>query len=597
MAALVAVCVLVCFFLGYRFYARFIGERIYQDQEDIRTPAHEFEDGRDFVPTHKHVLFGHHFTSIAGAAPIIGPCVAAYWGVLPALVWVVLGTIFMGCVHDFGALVISIREQGRSIADIAGKVITPRVRLMFLCFVMVLIWLVLAVFAMAIAGLFVKFPSSVVPVNLEIVIAVAIGWLLYKRKMPPLVPSLVALALLYLLIWVGTFTKVDFTLEPGSEYGVFGMGWENHEARRFWVIFLFGYCAIASLLPVWLLLQPRDYINSHQLLVGLALLFLGLAIANPQFDAPLIRTGEEGAPPIIPMLFVTIACGAISGFHGLVSSGTTSKQISSMRHARFIGYGAMLGEGSLALASTMAAVAGIGLVGACQLTPDLFVQDLSWANYYLDWDRGSNLKATAFVLGGAEFLQSVRIGDVGISKSFATTMMAVLVVSFAATTLDTATRIQRFIISELGSALRINLLTNRYLATLLAVAPAILLVFWSVPDPDPTKAAAGATTQVGWILWPVFGASNQMLAALTLLVLVLYFWQRKRPILPLLIPMLLITVIAIWAILLKTGDFLAAGNWLLAGLNCLMLTLILWMLLEGVAVVLRTRRGDGAARL
>lgn len=579
MAALVAVCVLACFFLGYRFYARYIGERIYQDHEEVTTPAHEFEDGRDFVPTHKHVLFGHHFTSIAGAAPIIGPCVAAYWGILPALIWVVLGTIFMGAVHDFGALVMSIREKGRSIADIAGNVITPRVRLMFLCFVMVLIWLVLAVFAMAIAGLFVDVPSSVVPVNVEILIAIAMGWLLYKRKVPLLVPSLVALTLLYLFIWVGTFARVDFTL----------MGWERHEAIRFWIIFLFGYCAVASLLPVWLLLQPRDYINSHQLLVGLLLLFLGLALANPQFDAPLIRTGAEGAPPIFPILFVTIACGAISGFHGLVSSGTTSKQISSIRHARFIGYGGMLGEGCLALASTMAAVAGIGLVGACQLTPDLFVQDLSWTTYYQDWGRSSSLKAKAFVLGGAEFLQSVRIGGFGIPKSFAITMMAVLVVSFAATTLDTATRIQRFIVTELGSALRIQPLTNRYLATVLALVPAIVLVFWTVPDPDPVKAAAGATTQVGWILWPIFGASNQMLAALTLLVISLYFWQRRRPILPLLIPMLLITVITVWAILLKTADFLGAGNWLLVGLNAVMLALILWMLLEGVAQVLRIR--------
>jgi len=592
MAALVAVCVLVCFFLGYRFYARFLGERIYQDQEDTKTPAHEFGDGRDFVPTHKHILFGHHFTSIAGAAPIVGPCVAAYWGVLPALIWVVLGTIFMGCVHDFGALVISIREKGRSIADIAGNVITPRVRLMFLCFVMVLIWLVLAVFAMVIAGLFVGIPSSVVPVNIAIVIAIAMGWLLYVKKVPPLVPSLIALALLYFFVWVGTRMRVDFTLPPGpSEYGVLGMGWTKGEATDFWIIFLFGYCAIASLLPVWLLLQPRDYVNSHQLLVGLVLLFLGLAIANPEFDAPWIRTEGEGAPPIIPMLFVTIACGAISGFHGLVSSGTTSKQISSMRHARFIGYGAMLGEGSLALASTMAAVAGIGLVGACQLTPDLFVKDLSWANYYLSWDRGSNLKAKAFVLGGSEFLQSVRIGDIGISKSFATTMMAVLVVSFAATTLDTATRIQRFIISELGAALRIKPLTNPYLATLLAVIPAAALVFMTAPDP-----VTGQAKQVGWILWPVFGASNQMLAALTLLVLVLYFWQRKRPILPLLIPMLLVMVITVWAILLKTGDFMHHENWLLVGLNCLMLALILWMLLEGVAVVLRMRR-ERAERL
>ncbi|MHC4513722.1 MAG: carbon starvation CstA family protein [Planctomycetota bacterium] len=582
MAALVAVCVLVCFFLGYRFYARFIGERIYRDQEDMETPAHEFEDGRDFVPTHKQILFGHHFTSIAGAAPIIGPCVAAYWGILPALVWVVLGTIFMGAVHDFGALVVSIRERGRSIADIAGKVITPRVRLMFLCFVMVLIWLVLAVFAMAIAGLWVSTPSSVLPVNVGIVIAMLMGWLLYVKKVPALVPSLIALGLLYVFIWVGTELPINF--KETADVSIFGFEYSKTEAERFWIIFLFVYCAIASLLPVWLLLQPRDYVNSHQLLVGLSLLFLGLLWRRPDFDAPWIRTGGEGAPPIIPMLFVTIACGAISGFHGLVSSGTTSKQIGSIRHARFIGYGGMLGEGSLALASALAAVAGIGLVGACQLIPgSLETTDLTWSFYYSSWKQAGALKAKAFVLGGGQFLR-----EIGIPASFAVTMMAVLVISFAATTLDTATRIQRFIISELGMALRIKPLTNPYLATLLAVVPAAALVFMTAPDP-----ATGQVKQVGWILWPVFGASNQMLAALTLLVLVLYFWQRKRPILPLLIPMLLITVITIWAILLKTGDFLAAGNWLLVGLNGLMLALILWMLLEGVAVVMKMRHGRG----
>ena len=215
--------------------------------------------------------------------------------------------------------------------------------------------------------------------------------------------------------------------------------------------------------------------------------------------------------------------------------------------------------------------------------------------YYSSWQQAGDLKAKAFVLGGAEFLQSVRIGDVGISKSFAITMMAVLVVSFAATTLDTATRVQRFIITELGAALRIGPLTNRYLATLLAVVPAIALVFWTVPHPDAVKAAAGATTQVGWVLWPIFGASNQMLAALTLLVISLYFWQRKRPVLPLVIPMILITIITIWAILLKIGEFWGVENWLLVGLSAVMLALILWMLLEGVGVVMKIRRGERVA--
>ena len=181
MAAVVSAIVLLAFFLGFKFYARFIGRRIYQDEEEILTPAHEFQDGRDYVPTNRHILFGHHFTSIAGAAPIVGPCVAVYWAWLPALLWITVGVIFMGAVHDFGALVVSVREKGRSIADIAGDVITPRVRVMFLCFVMVLSWLVLAVFAMVIAGLFVTKPTSVIPVNVGIVVALIIGWLIYKK--------------------------------------------------------------------------------------------------------------------------------------------------------------------------------------------------------------------------------------------------------------------------------------------------------------------------------------------------------------------------------------------------------------------------------
>ncbi len=575
MAALVALFVLVAFFLGYRFYARYLGRRIYHDQDEILTPAHEFEDGRDYVPTNKHILFGHHFTSIAGAAPIIGPCVAAYWGVLPALLWVVLGTIFMGATHDFGALVVSIREQGRSIADIAGNVITPRVRLLFLCFVMVVSWLVLAVFAMAIAGLFTGIPSSVLPVNASIFIAMAMGWMLYKLK--ALVPSLIALVLLYFFVWLGTDWRVDFTVEPGGEGSILALGWDKAQATNFWIYFLFAYCAVASLLPVWFLLQPRDYVNSHQLLVGLGLLYLGVILLRPDFDAPWLRTETEGAPPILPFLFVTIACGAISGFHGLVSSGTTSKQISSLRHARAIGYGSMLGEGALALAAALAALAGIAYVGQCELPGQGLVKDLSWISYYDTWGNAGKNKAQAFVLGGAEFLKAAHV-----PQKMAITLMAVLVVSFAATTLDSATRIQRFIIAELARSLRIWPLTNRYLATLLAVLPAMALVFISVSDPS-----TGRQTQVGWVLWPLFGASNQMLAAITLMVLAVYFWKRGRPVKALVLPMLFVMIITIWSILLSMGGFLQQENWLLLGLNGLLLTLILWMMLEGLIYVRR----------
>jgi len=569
MAAVAALVVVGCFALAYRFYGKWIGERIYGDRdEDVVMPSVAHEDGRDFVPTERHVLFGHHFTSIAGAAPIIGPCVAAYWGWLPALCWVVIGTIFMGAVHDFGALVMSVREEGRSVADIAARVISGRARIMFLIFVAMLVWLVLAVFAMAIAGLFVSQPESVIPIQSEIVLAVVVGWLVYRKKVGALWPSLVALMLLYALVWVGTELPLDLQ----------SLGLSAADSRKAWMVFLFAYSAVASVLPVWLLLQPRDFINSHQLFVGLALLFGGLLVAHPDFDAPMIRTPGEDAPPIFPILFVTIACGAISGFHGLVSSGTTSKQLAHLRDARPIGYGSTLGEGTLALAATLAAVAGLGLVGACTLPGQGAVADLSWGTYYGTWANAGANKAAAFVLGGGAFLEAL-----GLPADLARTLMAVLVISFAATTLDTATRIQRFILAELGEATKLRALTNPYVATLLAVLPAAALAFAETTD------ASGQAKAVGWVLWPIFGASNQMLAALTLMVLALYFALRKKPVLPLLIPMVGITVVAVLALVSKLRQFLASRDWLLATLALVLLALVAWMLVEGMLAVRRAR--------
>ena len=559
------------FFLGYWFYSHFIESRIYGiNDPDLITPAHEFEDGIDFLPTKRHILFGHHFTSIAGAAPIIGPCVAAYWGWLPAFVWVILGTVFMGAVHDFGALVVSVKEKGRSIADITASVISSRTRIMFLIFVMMLIWLVLAVFAMAIADLFVSIPSSVLPINIQIIVALIIGWIIYKKGMNSFIPSIIALGVLYLFVWLGTQIPLSFSL----------LGWAKDQQTSAWIIILFIYSGIASLLPVWLLLQPRDYINSHQLLVGLGLIFLGIAVANPIIEAPIIRTSfEASAPSIFPLLFVTIACGAISGFHGLVSSGTTSKQINSITDARLIGYGGMIGEGTLALASIICAVAGIGLVSNCNLPAIGAVSDLTWSVYYDSWAHASANKATAFVLGGGALLESL-----GIPPGLAKTLIAVLVIAFAATTLDTATRIQRFIITELAIVLRFKFLTNRYVATIAAILPAILLVFVNVSLPSSTEAK-----QVAWVLWPIFGASNQMLAALTLMVLTLYFWQKNKPVLALLIPMILVMLVTIVTLCVKAMEFYSQ-NTILFVINLFMIGLVMWMIVEGIIVFQKKRK-------
>ncbi len=571
-SVLIVIISFLLFGLGYRFYSRYIAGKIYQPDDNQVTPAHLLNDGMDYVPTQKHILFGHHYTSIAGAAPIIGPCIAAYWGWLPAVLWVVLGSIFIGAVHDFGALVMSLREKGRSVADITGKLMNNRVRLMFLIFVLLLVWLILAVFAMAIAELFISVPTAVLPINIEIIIAIGMGYLIYKKKVKALIPSLLALCVLYLFVWLGTMIPLSFE----------NLGISTDQSRVIWILLLFGYSAVASLLPVWFLLQPRDYINSHQLFVGLGLLFLGIFVAHPVVDAPVFRayTAESG-PSIFPLLFVTIACGAISGFHGLVASGTTSKQVDKMSHARFIGYGGMLGEGILALASTMAAVAGIALVTDCKLPSVGMVPDLSWAVYYDTWAHATANKATAFVLGGSALIQSL-----GFPESLARTLMAVLVISFAATTLDTATRIQRFIITELGHSINVPLLRNKKVATAAAVLPAIFLALWSVPDP-----VTGQLKQAGWVLWPVFGASNQMLAALTLMVLSLYFSKLKRPVLPLFIPMVFIMVITIVSIILKTGDFLQQGNMLMVFLNVLLIGLIGWMIAEGLGMARKIKSG------
>ena len=561
---------LLVFYLGFRFYSKFIGNRIFKIHEDDQImPSKALEDGIDYVPTKKHILFGHHFTSIAGAAPIVGPCVAAYWGWLPALLWILLGTIFMGAVHDFGALVTSVKEKGRSIADIASNTISKRTRLMFLSFVILLIWLILAVFAMVIADLFVAIPSSVIPINIEIIIAIIMGFLIYKKKIDILIPSLFALALLYFFVWVGTKAPIDLTTTMAVQ-----------DVKNFWIIMLFIYSAIASLLPVWTLLQPRDFINSHQLFVGLGLLFLGIFISQPVVDAPAIRAlSEPDVPGIFPLLFVTIACGAISGFHGLVASGTSSKQLEKLSDARVVGYGGMIGEGALALASTISAVAGIALVTNSNLPAVGPVTDLNWNVYYDTWAHASENKAAAFVLGGGALIQTL-----GIPTIVANTLMAVLVISFAATTLDTATRIQRFILNEFGIATGVKALSNRYMATIVAIIPAILLAFWNVVEPG-----TGTMRQAGWVLWPIFGASNQMLAGLTLMVLTLYYWQKKRPILPLLIPMFFVMGITITALVVNAIQFYGQNS-ILFGLTIILMGLIIWMAYEGVNKVLEIRR-------
>ncbi len=549
-AAVLAAIVFVAFALGYRFYSKFLAQRIFALAPDELVPAREFEDGIDYVPTRRSVLWGHHFASIAGAAPIVGPAIAVIWGWAPALVWVCLGTVFMGASHDFAALVISARHRGRSMGEIAGDVISPRVKALFLVIISLLIWVVLAVFAYIIATLFVSTPSSIFPINVQIAVAMTLGWLIYKRGIPLLVPSLVGYALLLVAIFYGeSFVE----LFPAIR--------EVPVLTWVWILLLYSF--IASVLPVWLLLQPRDYLNSHQLFTGLVLLIAGLFVLQPAIVAPAINPSPEGAPPLFPFLFVTIACGAISGFHGLVSSGTTSKQLARMPDARPIGYGAMLAEGMLGLLAVLAATAG-------------FATREEWWHHYSSWGAANGLaaKLDAFVSGGATF-----VGSLGIPVSTAKTLMAVIVIAFAATSLDTGARIQRLVIAELAGTYGIKSLTNRFVASAVGVGAALILAV----------TQGGGTG--GLALWPLFGTTNQLVASVTLLIVSIWLQRRGRPVVYTVIPMLAVGVVTAWAMLGNLVDYYDQFEelWLLALSGSLILALDLWIMLEGIVMLARER--------
>ena len=537
-AAVVCLLALVWFAFGYLVYSRHLARRVFDLHEDEPVPSKTMEDGVDYVPTRTHVLFGHHYASIAGAAPIIGPAVAVVWGWVPALLWIVLGVVFMGAMHDFATLVLSVRHRGMSVGSISAEVVAPRTRTLFLLVIFALILIVIAVFAKAIAGLFTSKPGTVLPINFEIIVALIIGWLCYKRKAKLLWPSLAALVSLYAMVFVGW--KVPLSLA--------GLVGAQHQVTA-WVVFLLIYSFVASVLPVWTLLQPRDYINSHQLFVGLAALLGGIFVAHPTITAPAFNNAPPGTPPLFPFLFVTIACGAISGFHGLVSSGTTSKQLARATDARAVGYGAMLGEGVLALIATLAVSAGLA----------------NWAQHFHGMPNAAQ-GVGMFVEGAASFLIAL-----GLPREPSEIVVAVLVISFAATSLDTGVRIQRFIIAELGEIWGVRWLTNRYLGGLVAVALPLALYL----------AGKEGT------LWPLFGASNQMLAGLSLIVVTVWLYKTRRPWAYAAIPMVIVLTVSAAALVHKAGSFMKAGNYPLVAVSVALLVLELWIVTEGVLALKR----------
>ncbi len=532
---------------GYLFYSRFIASRIYKLDPAFRTPAHEFEDGVDFVPTNRFVLWGHHFPSVAGAAPIVGPAIAVIWGWLPAFVWVVLGTVFFAGVHDSGALWASVRNRAKSVGALTGEVVGYRARTVFMIVIFLVLLMVNAVFGVVIAKLLINNPGSVVPVWGAIAVALIIGQLIYRRIIGLGLVSVLGVIALYSLIYVGP--QVPVTL-PEQVMGL--------SANASWILLLFAYAAIASLLPVWVLLQPRDYINGLQLFVGLILLYGAVLIGNPQVVAPMINNDvPAGTPSLLPLLFVTIACGAISGFHGLVASGTSSKQLDKEPDARFVGYFGAVGEGALALAAIIAATAGFATLA-------------DWQAVYTAFGNGS---LSAFVNGGANILA----GGTGMDVGVAATLLTVMAALFAGTTMDTGLRLQRYIFQEWGEIYQQKWLTRPLPATLLAVASCLLLAF----------GAGGADGSGGLLIWPLFGTTNQLLAGLTLLVITIMLVKRGRPAIYTLAPLIFLLVMTLYALLIQLKSFYDQSDWFLLGLDLVVLVAALLVTLECAAALKR----------
>jgi len=538
---------LSAFGAAYFIYAPFLSRKVLELDPSRPTPASVVNDGVDYVPTRPSILFGHHFASISGLGPLLGPAIGVVWGWLPALLWVVLGSIFAGAVHDFVTLVISVRHGGRSIGDITRQLIGPRARLLFLLLIFFILSLAMGVFAYVVAQIFSEVkPEAVIPTWSLMVIAVLLGLSIYKGGAPLAPATALGVAAMLATIWAG----FRFPVRIASLYG--------------WIYVLLAYAYVASALPVWLLLQPRDYVNSFALYLSLLLLYLGLLVGRPRVVAPPLNHYAGDLPPVFPLLFVVVACGAISGFHSLVSSGTSAKQLASERDAPLIGYGGMLVEGALAAAALLACASG-------------FATRSEWLRHYGSWGLAEGAPLKAFIGGAASI-----VSKLGIPERFASTLMAVIAVGFAMTTLDTATRLLRYNVEELAATFGIRPLRNRWLASAVAVGA---IGFFALVKVGGKPA--------GMLLWPLFGSTNQLLAGLALLVGTVYLVARGRLVLPTALPMSFMLLVTIWAILLNFKTFAAKHSTALVAVSAAVLLLSLWLVVEAVFSLAKRRKKGG----
>lgn len=505
---------IVAYFTHGNYIARMLGISVTSE-----CPAHLMRDDIDYCPTPAPVLWGHHFASIAGAGPIIGPIAASVFGWLPVFLWIIFGGVLIGCVHDFQSIVMSLRHKAKTVSEVLKDNVGVSAKKLFAAFATLACILIMAVFAVTIARTYVATPAAATASLLVTVFAVIFGSVLHKGQVSLLISSIVGVGLVFLSLYLGMLFPLALT-------------------ERTWIVVLLAYGLIASAIPVWVLLQPRDYLDSFLLYAILIGGVLGIIFLNPTVNLPVFTTFTTGLGPLFPILFVTVACGAVSGFHSLVSTGTTSKQISSEAHAQPIGYGSMLVEGVLAVMALLA------------------------VSYLTLADRNAIVAAVgpigAFSAGVGHFLTGI-----GIPLEIGRTFAAMAIAAFAITTLDTCVRLTRFLFAELiepekGEASSVvKFLSNRW------VAGVIVCV------------AAGALALPGhWAaIWPIFGSANQLLASLALLAGALWLYKSGKPNWYVVYPMIFMLIVSISALVILIRLRYAAGEWVLVAVSVMLLTL------------------------
>ncbi len=503
------------FCLGIFFYANYLEVILGIDPKE-KTPAYTRYDGVDFVPArHWLILFGHHFSSIAGAAPIIGPVIAVtIWGWGPSILWIVLGAVFIGGLHDFSALSISVKKEGNSIGDIAKDVVSYKAKIVFSLFILLTLILIVSVFAYLCAKTFIVDPCIIPPSLGLIPVAILCGILLYRFNRSYVTVTLFGLSCVFMLIVGGSFFHFSVKVSINT-----------------WIAILLIYAFFASITPVHILLQPRDYLSSFLLFFGIAVGYLGLIISYPSLHVPFLAESKES--PIWPFLFVTIACGAVSGFHGLIASGTTSKQLSNQMHAKRIGYGAMIFESALSVLALLCVCAG--------------------------FKEFSLLKETFHNKGPiVVFSEGFGILTAPLLKGYGSEIAVVILNAFILTTLDTATRISRYIFSELTG------IKSRIFST-----SAVILL-------------AGALSFGGrWrLIWPVFGASNQLIATFTLLIITCWLVFRSKPTKLFLCISIFMLITTTYSLFLQIKDYLICKQLVLFVISVLLLIMTIFMIFE-----------------